>query len=95
MIPEDTLRRRCTRCRKVVLIPSVTPCRNKHLLNGIWLTRMDENFRTHNVGYLCFECAFCLPWEKSTIPSLDNAHFGLGFGGGKIGDLDLWEATIT
>lgn len=83
MKPSATERHKCSNCGKLVLVARVFPNRDAWLLSGIWLTSMDEDFRVHNVGWLCENCAF------------DLCHKGivhLGFCGGNINDLDNWEA---
>jgi len=92
MIPEGTERKRCKRCHKLVLVPRVTPCENRFFLNGIWVSSMHEDCREHIVGALCFECAFETEMGEKIF---EGCEVTLGFCGGRIQDLDNWDALIT
>jgi len=94
MIPLGTERKRCTRCHKLVLVPRLVPCENRLFLNGIWVSAMDEDYQEHTIGVLCFECAFETEMGQELEP-FEQYEVTLGFSGGKISDLDNWDAMIT
>ncbi len=73
----------CFNCGGQVKVARVVPCDEWIKVNGVWVSRMNEVFESTTVGVLCVNCAF-------TINELD-----LGFSGGKIDNLTLWDATIT
>jgi len=91
MKPKGTMRKRCWRCRKLVLVPNPTPCEEETrlLLNGIWLSTMNRDCEEKTVGVLCFECAFIDSWNG------EEWDLTMGFCGGQIGHLDNWDALIT
>jgi hypothetical protein len=53
---------------------------------------MDEDYREHTVGVLCFECAFETEIGEEIF---EDCTVSLGFCGGKIQDLDNWDAMIA
>ena len=72
MIPKGTLRKRCSNCHTLVLVTSYSPNEDSRLmLNGFWVTSMDEDFNNHNRGFLCEPCLERLCFEKGQV----------GFGG--------------
>lgn len=73
MIPEQTLRKRCSSCHVLILVPATSPCLSRLFLNGYWVTSLDQDFRKHNRGFLCESCLDRLVFEKH------NLAFG-GFG---------------
>lgn len=91
MIPQATYRKRCKRCHKLVLVPKVSPCQDSFFLNGIWVSSMEPDGRTHHFGFLCFECAFETEFEE---PMFEGLEFSMGFCGGEIQDLDNWDAIV-
>ena len=77
---------RCQNCKKNTIVSRISPCPKDEIpkLTGMWFTYMDEDFRVHNMGVLCKDCAFRL---------CDEGKISLGFSGGLIGNLDNWEAS--
>ena len=82
-LPSDLEVQKCWNCHKEVVVAKVSPCRNNDKLTGIWLTRYDEESQSFpNVGVLCRECAF-------------SGKFDLGFSGGRLKNLENWEAILN
>lgn len=75
----------CENCGKQTVVARISPCSEPDRLTGMWLRRMDEDSGIHSVGVLCVDCAFKL---------CDENKVALGFSGGKLGNLDLWEACV-
>lgn len=76
----------CHECEKQIVIPTVSPCGESDKLTGIWLSTMDENDNFESIGALCVECAFRL---------CDEGKISLGFAGGRLGNLENWEAILS
>lgn len=74
---------KCYFCKKEVTVARISPCRTPEKLTGIWLRYMDEDYNEKTVGVVCKECAF----------SKDH-KLNLGFSGGRLGNLDNWEAYL-
>ena len=74
---------KCYECGKETIVSAVSPNPCSGELTGVWLRRMDEDQRIHNVGFLCQDCM-----------KFDNSKYSFGFSGGKLGNLDLWEAYL-
>jgi len=73
---------KCYFCGKKTIVPRISPCDNPEKLTGMWLIRMDDDFNEKTIGVVCKECAF------------SREDLTLGFCGGEITNLDLWEASL-
>jgi len=76
----------CHNCGKQTIVPTVSPCRESDKLTGMWLSQMDEDFGEEKIGVLCADCAFKL---------CDEGKVSLGFSGGRLGNLENWDAWIN
>ncbi len=76
--------KRCQSCGGWVKISPFSPNSDPQI-NGVHLYVMDEDFEDHHLGVLCKDCAFTL---------CDMGEIHLGFGGGNISDLSLWDAHL-
>ena len=88
---KGTERHRCWRCHKLVLVANPTPCEEETriLLNGMWLSRMNEVCEEKTIGVLCVQCVFEDSWNG------EEWDLCVGFCGGEIANLDNWGALIT
>lgn len=75
----------CWNCGKKIVLPRVSPCRNSKQITGIWLSSMNEELEEKTIGGLCVDCAFKL---------CDDGKVSLGFSGGRLGDLEKWDAIL-
>jgi hypothetical protein len=96
VIPAGALRKRCSCCHVLILVPATSPCSSRLFLNGYWVTSMDQDSQLHNRGFLCEHCLDRLVFEKGKL------SFG-GFGREEerfenceaiIGNNETWSSIL-